>query len=329
MIVTFTANPSIDRTLELPGELRRGEFHRAAECRDQASGKGLNVARALSSAGHLVTSVVAFADDAYSALARSASDVDPIVAMFRPGLRVRTNITITEPDGTTTKVNEPGPVLDAEDASAITDAVAHVVRQFKARWLVLSGSLPPGTPEDWYVQIIRAVRTLELDCRMAVDTSGTALTAVCRGLAETPVDLLKPNVDELAELLECPAEQLQAAADAGDFGLIVAGARELQRAGVADVLVSLGRAGAVLVTAEGAWHAPALPTAVRSTVGAGDATVAGFLLGCAEGLDAPARLSSAVAHGSAAAGSPGSELGHPTPADVQSVVTTQLAEPVN
>ncbi|MGB3954914.1 MAG: 1-phosphofructokinase family hexose kinase [Brooklawnia sp.] len=322
MIITFTANPSIDRTLRLDAELRRGHFQRAHQVSDEASGKGINVATALRDADEPVLAVVAFADPAYLGLMSGAGRVEPLVALVKAGLRVRTNITITEPDGTTTKVNEPGPGLDAEDAAMITDALVHIVRQYRADWVALSGSLPPGVPDDWYVQISRALQVT--GCRIAVDASDRALPAVVERLESTGIGLLKPNVDELAQVLGVPAAELQDAVDHGDLDAVTAGAGRLHERGVEEVLVTLGGAGAVLVSAEGSWQAEAPSVKVRSTVGAGDAALAGYLLAWQRGMAPDVRLAYAVAHGSAAVEVPGSGHGKPRQDDVAAVRVRRL-----
>ena len=322
MIITLTANPSIDRTLQLDAELRRGQFQRATEVTDQAAGKGINVATVLRDADEPVVAVVAFADPAYLNVGIATGGVEPLVTLVRPGLRVRTNITLTEPDGTTTKINEPGPRLDADEVALATDGLVHIVRQYKAEWLVLSGSLPPGAPDDWYVQMVDAVRPT--GCRTVVDASEQALSAVINALESTPVGLLKPNVDELAQALGVAASDLQAAIDRGELDAVVTGARSLHEQGVAEVLVTLGGAGAVLVTNEGAWYAEAPRIQVRSTVGAGDAAVAGYLLADRRGLGAAERVAYAVAYGSAAAATPGSGLGQPSSDDLRGVRARRL-----
>lgn len=322
MIVTFTANPCIDRTLRLDATLRRGEFHRAAECTDQMSGKGVNVANVLAAAGVRTTAVVAFADQTYLGIGREAGGVEPLVALLRPGLAVRTNIAITEPDGTTTKVNEPGPTLDAEDVAMTTEGLAHIARQVKAAWVVLSGSLPPGAPVDWYAQIVAALQPV--GCRVAVDTSEGPLLAVLDQLDVAPVALLKPNVDEVAQALGMDAEELQALADGGEFSEIVAGASELCERGAEAVLVTLGAAGALLVTADGAWQADALDVEVRSTVGAGDSALAGYLIASARGAGPDECLATAVAYGSATAANPGTALGQASEEQIAAVTVRQL-----
>lgn len=308
-VVTFTANPSIDRTVVLDAELARGQVQRAASVIEQAAGKGVNVARVLHAAGVAVDVVAAVLDAPYRALADQAETVLDLMGVEGAG-RVRVNTTFTEPDGTTTKVNEPGPTLGADEVAAASDLLVRAAEG--AAWVVLSGSLPPGAPADWYARLVRAVASR--GCKVAIDTSGAALDAVMAALPAGAFDLVKPNADELAQLTGGDAEAFERDAARGELDAIVAAAGRLRDQGVRNVLVTLGAAGAVLVNADGAWHATAPAITVRSTVGAGDSSVAGFIAADVAGAGSADALARAVAYGSAAASLPGTTL--PTPADL-------------
>lgn len=317
MIVTFTANPSIDKTIALTGPLQRGEVQRAASATEQAAGKGVNVARVIAAAGVDVHAVLPFTDEGFQA--RLLADRTPgmtVVAPAGPSHHARTNTTITEPDGTTTKLNEPGPTLTQADLDAATAAL--VGASADAAWVVLSGSLPPGAPDGWYADLAKAVRTPA--CKVAIDTSDAALDAVLAALPDAAFDLIKPNSDELAQLTGGDAAAFEESAAAGDLSAIVAAARTLHERGITHVVVTLGGAGAVLVNAKGAWYATAPKITVKSTVGAGDSSVAGFVLADVAGSDPAGCLAHAVAYGSAAASLPGTTL--PTPSDVPPVPAT-------
>lgn len=311
MIVTFTANPSIDKTIALETPLARGEVHRAASALEQAAGKGVNVARVIAQAGVAAQAVLPFADGAYLELLYAGLP-DGMTVGVPDGnrRRPRTNTTITEPTGTTTKLNEPGPRLEAGELDVATREL--VAASKGASWVVLSGSLPPGAPTDWYARLVTSIKPL--GCKIAIDTSDAALDAVLAALPDASFDLIKPNSDELAQLTGGDAAQFEADADAGDLTAIVAAARTLHERGIANVLVTLGGSGAVLVNAAGAWFATAPRITLASTVGAGDSSVAGFVLADVAGSSPADCLAHAVAHGSAAASLPGTTL--PTPADL-------------
>ncbi|MFT3887107.1 MAG: 1-phosphofructokinase family hexose kinase [Arachnia sp.] len=323
-VVTFTANPSIDRTILLPGPLAPGEVTRARAVTEQAAGKGVNVARVLSLAGCPSTVVAAGVDDAFLRLAEAARpSLDVLGQRLSAGQRVRVNTTLTDPDGVTTKVNEAGPTLTAEQLEVASEMLLASARG--AAWVALSGSLPPGAPAGWYADLV--LRLGRLGARVAVDTSGAALDAVLAGLPVGRFDLIKPNSDELAQLVGGDAAAFERAAEAGETAEIVSAARALNQRGVAHVLVTLGGAGAVLVTADGAWFGRAPRTRVQSTVGAGDSSVAGFILAHVAGRSPADCLASAIAYGSAAAALPGTTLPapHDLPADPVDVSRVELS----
>ncbi|UMG91579.1 1-phosphofructokinase [Nocardioides sp. TF02-7] len=304
MIVTVTPNPSVDRTVELPGQLSRGAVHRVSSATDQPGGKGVNISRACVAAG--VSTLAVLPVEAEDPFVRELHRLGVPCLPVPPAGPMRVNLTITEPDGTTTKLNAAG--ADATPAELEALAVAVLGRPAEG-WVVLAGSLPPGAPTGWYADL--AARLRADGRRVAVDTSDAPLTAVVAALRpETAPALLKPNAEELATATGEDPVALEA-----DPARVAAVARSLVDRGVGAVLATLGPGGAVLVDPSGAWHARPPDTRVVSTVGAGDASLFGYLRADLLGLPAPERLAAAVAFGSAAAGLPGSTV--PTPADVR------------
>lgn len=301
MILTLTPNPSIDRTVALDGELSRGQVHRVASVTSQAGGKGVNISRAAVSADIPSIAVVPAAkDDAFVLeLLGAGIDCRPV----QPAGDVRVNLTITEPDGTTTKLNSPGAAVLPLHLELMAQAV--LVRASRADWTVLAGSLPAGAPASFYADLVRRLR--EVGGRVAVDTSEAPLRALVDALPHSAPDLMKPNGEELASFTGGDADELES-----DPRASAAAARQLIERGVGAVLATLGGNGAVLVSPEGAWHASPPPTTVVSTVGAGDSSLFGYLLGDIRGLPAPERLALAVAYGSAAAGLPGTTIPRPS-----------------
>lgn len=303
MIVTVTPNPSLDRTIELP-RLARGEVLRADAVRVDAGGKGINVSMALAATGHASRAVVPLGGYEGEQLraAIEAAGIEVIaVALSEP---VRTNVSLVEPDATVTKVNAPGPRLSPVEARSLTDAAVDALGG--ARWLAACGSLPPGAPGDLYATLVAEAHGA--GAKVAVDSSGAPLAAA---LGAAP-DLIKPNIDELAELAE---------RELHDLGAVVAAAGELRAAGVGTVVVSLGAQGAVLVDASGAWHASAPPVIARSAVGAGDALVAGLL--AADGVG-PQALRTGVAYGTAATQLPGTQFPRPHQLDLDAVKVDEV-----
>jgi 1-phosphofructokinase len=323
MIVTVTPNPSIDRTVTLATPLTRGAVHRVSSVTTEPGGKGVNVARALSLAGV----------DAVALL--PASGADPMVtALQATGVPfrcvpitapVRTNIAITEIDGTTTKINEPGAVLDEAAIDALTRSV--IGNAEHASWVVMSGSLPPGMPDRWYADVVALLAPY--GCKVAIDTSDGPLAALVDGFDRAAPDLIKPNAEELAGVIGFSPQALEAAVTQGDPEPVVSAAQRLVDRGVGAVLATLGAAGAVLVNENGAWLATPPAISPRSTVGAGDASLAGYVRADVGRAEPPQRLQMAVAYGSAAAGLPGSALPGPAEIDLDGVRVTSVSPAPN
>jgi 1-phosphofructokinase len=315
MIVTLTPNPSLDRTIELAGPLARGDVQRAQDASQEPGGKGVNICRALAASG--IQSLAILPGDAEDPvlLALVAQGIPHLGLPI--GATLRSNIAITEPDGTTTKVNEPGPALGADRQAALIELVLD--KADGAGWLVLAGSLPPGVPDSFYADVTLALRGRFGDSapKVAIDSSGAPLAAA---VGAGP-DLLKPNSDELAELTGISdPESLEA-----DPHLAARAAATLIEAGVGAVLATLGSKGALLVTANGYWLATRPPINAVSTVGAGDSSLAGFLLRDLAGASAPDCLRQAVAHGAAAASLPGSTVPAVSQTDPSAVTVTAFA----
>lgn len=293
MIVTVTLNPSVDRTLEIDA-LVHGRVNRAVDAHLDPGGKGVNVSRALVANGVDTRAILPCGGDEGDQLVRLLRDEGVALTAVPIAGRTRSNVTLVEPDGTVTKVNESGPRLsDAEfDVVAATTRAAAT----EADWVVVSGTATPGvTPADFG----RFCRELvESGARLAVDTSGEPL----RAAALAGAAVVKPNRHELAEVTGTVLESLSD---------VIAACQTLRSWGAGAVLASLGSKGAVLV-AESTVLIGEPPTVVtRSAVGAGDAMLAGFLAAGAAGGDG---LTEALAWGSAAAGLPGSSM--PFPADL-------------
>ncbi|GAB3651288.1 1-phosphofructokinase family hexose kinase [Glycomyces tarimensis] len=305
MIVTVTANPSLDRTVEL-GRLRRGEVQRAEGIRVDAGGKGVNVSRALVANGQATRAVLSAGGRVGVELVGLLNEAAvPLTAVPVAG-PVRSNLTLAEADGTVTKLNEAGPRLSEREIAALLDTAVNA----GADWIAGCGSLPPGAGEDFYSRLVQRARAA--GARTAVDSSGPALDAC---LAARP-ELVGPNRDELAAASGLPITTLGDAVEA---------AEALRGRGAAAVLASLGADGALLVDDVGVHHAVARAGApVVSTVGAGDAALAGFLAAGGRGARA---LATAVAWGTAAVTLPGSLMPGPADIDLSAVETTPHPDP--
>jgi 1-phosphofructokinase len=304
-------------TLSAP--LTRGAVHRVSSVTSEPGGKGVNVARALTLAGLDAVAVLPAPANDPLVVALTAAAV-PFRCVPTSGA-VRTNLAITEHDGTTTKLNEPGAALDAATLDALTRSVAASAQS--AAWVVLSGSLPPGVPDHWYADVVALLEPYP--CRVAIDTSDGPLVALVESFDRAAPDLIKPNAEELAGVLGYSPQALEAAVAQGDPEPVVSAARQLVDRGVRAVLATLGAAGAVLVDETGSWMATPPPIVARSTVGAGDASLAGYIRADVGGAVPPQRLQMAVAYGSAAAALPGSALPTPAQVDLDAVRVTPIA----
>lgn len=307
MIVTLTPNPSIDRTITLP-TLAVGGVNRASAVRQDPGGKGVNVSRALAAHGEPTTAVAPLGGAEGDILTRLLEAAGVPVHAHRISGSTRLNLTLAGTDGITTKVNEPGSPLGAADVDALVAACTRDL--VPGSWLLGAGSLPPGTPGDLYVRLVEAGR--RAGAHVAVDSSGEPFLCA---LAAAP-DLIKPNHHELGEALGREMRTL---------GDVVAGARELTARGVGTVVVSLGRSGAVAVTNDEVVHAAAGPVRPVSTVGAGDALLAGFLLARTRGGDLTEALCLGIRFGTAAVTLDGSLM--PAPHDIAGVSVTPNDHP--
>lgn len=297
MIVTLTLNPSLDRTVEVD-QLERGSVLRTSEPTLEPGGKGVNVTRALTANGIPSLAIAAVAGPEGAELSRLLEG-DGIPCRFVPvSGRTRSNTTICDADGTVTKLNEPGSALLRDDLDAIATAVRASVGE--GDWLVVSGSTPPQLTDEQFCALL--VEATSTGAHLVVDSSGDALAAA---LAARP-HLIKPNGEELAQLV---GRQLTSMAQ------VITAASEIRDRGVGHVLVSLGAQGAVLVGPGGVVIGESHVDKPRSTVGAGDCFLAGFLSRfTVDPDDLDAALLDALSWGAAATRLPGSAV--PRPADL-------------
>ena len=282
MIVTLTPNPSLDRALDVD-RLEVGEVNRAHAVHVDAGGKGINVSRALVRQGVPSVAVlpVGGTDGArlVALLGEHGVPADPVPVRGD----TRSNVTLVETSGATTKINAPGDPFSADEVEALLAAVeVHLAAVPAPAAVVGAGSLPAGVGDDLYVR----------------------LAAIAN---RHHVDLIKPNDLELAELVGRSVTTVGQTVDA---------AREVIARGTRAVLVSLGSHGALLVTADRTWWAGGPALVPASTVGAGDTTLAGYL---SVAGDPGTRLRTAVAWGRAAVLLPGTQVPAPDDVDLDAV----------
>ncbi|RSN19305.1 1-phosphofructokinase [Amycolatopsis sp. WAC 04169] len=294
MFVVLAADPSVDRVIEVD-RLERGVLHWASAGTVRPCGRGVHLARALAGNGFGARVVVPAGgpdgDNLVSLL--RAEDIE--VIRVRTEAAVRRNIRLVEPDATVTRVNEIGPRLSGNEVRVLCDALVKHVDD--ARWVVLAGRTPRGMDPETLAEVV--ARLTGAGVKVTVDSSGSALVeAVKAGPA-----LVKLNLEELES---ATSRQLTTFADVADA------AQQLRSLGAGAVLAGFGAKGAVLVEDTGTWRAKATPARPVSTIGAGDALLAGFLSAGAEGIEA---LGAAVRWAAAAVSLPGSVM--PGPVDIE------------
>ncbi|PTQ11564.1 1-phosphofructokinase [Sphingomonas oleivorans] len=279
-VLTVTLNPAIDQTIALD-RLVRGAVHRAHSVRYDAGGKGVNVASCLADWGVpvAVTGLLGRENAAVFEALFAAKRIDD--RFVRADGVTRTNIKLVD-DEETTDINLPGLTATPQALDAVTETATALVR--RGDIAILSGSLPLGCAPDHYAQLIAALGESEM--RVILDASGPALTAALA--APVLPFCIKPNRHELAAWAGTSLDTLDD---------LVAAARQLHARGVALVIVSMGAEGALFLSDEATLVAGLPAAELASTVGAGDAMVAGIAAALVEGagLERIARLSTAFA----------------------------------
>jgi 1-phosphofructokinase len=272
-VITVVLNPALDHTIEVAG-LQIGAVNHALRMQVEAGGKAINVASCLADFG-VSAAVTGQLGRDNAALFEALFQRKKIAnhCHLLDGLtRINTKLVDTV-SGETTDLNLPGPALTpAMAANLLEQVLQRLDRSLEGvRWVVLSGSLPPGMPLDAYATLAR--RAQAAGAAVALDTSGAPLKIA---LAAGP-QMVKPNRHELAELVGEPLATREA---------LVAAARALLNGPHAPetVVVSLGGDGALFLTREQALHTHPVKVAVTSTVGAGDAMVAGLVAARLENL---------------------------------------------
>lgn len=264
-VVTVTLNPAIDQTLTIPN-FAAGQVNRVEQSEAHPGGKGVNVAACLADDGRSVA-VTGFLgrDNAglFEALFAQKRVLDCFVRVAGP---TRTGIKITDPaQRQTTDINFPGLSPNPGDREALLMQLAVLPTE----WAVLSGSIPPGLDPSIYRDLIALLK--QQGRRVALDTSGAAL----RHALDAVPEVVKPNRQELEQLLGRALDTPAA---------IVEAARTLIERGVELVVVSLGSDGAVFINKNDVVTARPPAIEVASTVGAGDAMVAGIVAAQLDGL---------------------------------------------
>ena len=302
-VITITLNPSIDRTITV-NDLAIGQITRAQSTTLDPGGKGVNVSRAVSAYGCDTHAILVCGELGASWMDKQLSALSIAHTIIPSDGAVRSNMTIVSSQGVVTKINEPGVALTASELKAVEEAITSHVQT--GSWVVLAGRSNPGLALDTYRDLAALAR--KGGARVAVDTSGDELKAA---LTAGVVDLIKPNQFELAELAGRPLKTIHD---------VIAAAREVIDGGVEQVLCSLGKDGAILVTADEVMHCEPEHAAIGTPVGAGDILLAIYLGGGAT----PGALKDAIAWSAASVPLPGTAIPTPAQAEAVSVKTNEV-----
>jgi len=291
MIYTITLNPALDHFIEVDDLVVDDANRVKAECL-YAGGKGIDVSRALR---HLGTDSMAlgFIGGHNGNIMVDLLKAEGVTCYFTPiAQETRRDIVVcTGRRRTQTMLNAPGPSITPEEWRGF---LTHLkLLDLRDAYVVASGSLCRGVPADAYYQVVSLVQ--KQGARAILDADGACLRA---GLKAKPF-AIKPNLKEMRRALGRPLQTERE---------ILAAATALNRAGVSVVMVSRGRRGLLVVSDGERIRAVPPPVKVKSTVGAGDSAVAGFVFGHAGGKSLEECARFAAAAGTAATLAPGNQL---------------------
>ena len=289
MITTVCMNPSFDKTASVD-TLATGGLNRLRDVRVDVGGKGVNVAVVLKRLSVPVSCVGCLGERGReSFLQMIRQEGVPFDYLPMPG-EVRTNLKLL--DNSTraiTEFNEPGISMDSAQLEDFLTLLGE--KAGESEYVVLSGRLPEGCAEATYQ---RCLKTLE-GKKCVLDCAGETLL---HGIKERPF-LIKPNLPEIEGIMKKELRTLRGLRDAALF-LIEYGAQ--------NVIISMGKYGAMLVSRTDTFFAPALMVEARSTVGAGDAMIGGVLAGLSRGESLAESFRWGVAAGAASVMTDGTQL---------------------
>lgn len=289
MIYTVTLNPALDRELTVPA-LTFDSVLRATAARVDWGGKGFNVSRVLAALGSESVALGFAGGHTGEALREGLASLGIATDFVAIAGETRTNVSIVTQDHEHhIKVNETGPTISAEEQIALKRLILERARP--GGWWVLAGSLPPGVAPTFYAELIRDIK--ETEGRVILDTSDEALR---HGCAAQPY-LVKPNALEASQLTGLPVRSI-------DEALVAAAAFK----GIEYVVISMGKAGALLYHQGKGWFASAPPIQERNPIGAGDSLVAGLVWGLSQ-WNPQSALRWGVACGAATASHSGTAIG--------------------
>ena len=292
MIYTLTLNPAIDREFTV-NAVEFDTVLQATESQVDFGGKGFNVSRLLKSMGTPSTAIGFVGGRAGEQMRDGLRLLEITTDFVWISEETRTNISIvTQSPNHYIKVNEKGPLVDESKQRELLGKIESIAQS--GDWWVLAGSLPPGVPDSFYAQI-----TEILNDRKAITILDTIGESLRLGCGAKPF-LVKPNAEEACHLTGLPVE---------NTAQVALAATEIRKMGAQNVVISLGKKGALLQTSDGSWlvHSPKIKE--KNPIGAGDSMVGGLVWALAQGHPVKESLGWGAASGAATASMSGTEVG--------------------
>ncbi|MBN2528936.1 MAG: 1-phosphofructokinase [Deltaproteobacteria bacterium] len=292
MIYTLTLNPAVDREL-LVDRISFDTVLRAGEFRVDCGGKGFNVSRMLKAMNVDSTALGFAAGKAGKFLRESLNDLGILTDFVWVDGETRTNVSIVSAeDGRYVKANEPGPVISPDNIESLLKKIKDLARPGDL-W-VLAGSLPPGVPASIYSETTLILKST--GARVIIDTSGESLAQSCNAAPY----LVKPNDAEAFALTGMKVDTQDDLVKAG---------RAICALGPEHVVISMGKAGAMLVTEDTAFMAHSPEIVAQNPIGAGDSMVGGLVFGISQNLHISESLALGIACGASTASRKGTDIG--------------------
>lgn len=289
MILSVCPNPCVDCTVELD-QLRVGSLNRIENKIITYSGKALNAAIGVARLGADSFATGFMFDENGDMFVRALnSDGVKNTFIWNKG-SARINYKIVDKRAMMTEINDKGEGVTEEKQAELISLVAELSKRASA--VIMSGSLPGGVKEDFYY---RLASVLPAKVKKLFDTTGNNMLCALRAGAY----MIKPNLDELQEITGEHYDGIDE---------MIGGCRKLISLGAENVLLSLGRRGAILTDGQNGWFCKSATVAVNSTVGAGDGMMAAAAVMTERGEDKEEILRCAVAAGTASVTTPGTNL---------------------
>lgn len=277
MILTLTMNPAVDRTVRID-DFGVDKVNRILETRLDAAGKGINVSRVVKALGGR-TRTFAFLGGPNGQFIEDCLNKEKIgLTKIKIDSNVRENLKVVDRlKGTFTDINASGPIIQEASVQQLKERLIHSATHQSV--VVLTGSIPPGIDKRIYAELITELKSF--GAKTVLDADGDLFAY---GIESVPT-IIKPNIHELESYVGKTLSEEE----------VIQTAQKFVEKGVEIVAISLGEKGALFVTKKDVFRAYGLNVDVKSTVGAGDALVAGLCYGLHKGIPLEETIALAIA----------------------------------